>query len=83
MQESLSLLSTDIVVNPAAPSVFHFEFDNFVQFLHMLEGHVSIPTANGTMLRDIEGERHGETQLVLPSMAPAGEETSNFSQRTP
>ena len=29
MQESSSLLSIETVVNPAAPSVFHSEYDNF------------------------------------------------------
>ena len=38
MQESLSLLSNESVVNTAAPSVFHSEFDNFDRFLNTLEG---------------------------------------------
>ena len=80
LQESSSLLSTQVVVNPAAPSVFHSEFDNFDQFLNTLEGQGSVHTAHGIMLQDIEGEHHGGTQLVLPSMPRTGEQTLEIAQ---
>ena len=37
LQKSSNLLSTKIVVNPVAPSVFHSEFDNFDQFLNTMD----------------------------------------------
>ena len=41
LQGSSNLLSTKIVVNPAAPSVFRSEFGNFDQFLNTLDGHTA------------------------------------------
>ena len=40
LQESSNILSPQIVVNPAAPSVFHSEFDNLEQLLNTLERQV-------------------------------------------
>ena len=42
VQESTSLLFTEIVVNATAPSLFHSDFDNFDQFLNTLEGQGSL-----------------------------------------
>lgn len=64
----MCLLSTEIVVNPAAPLVFHSESDNFVQFFNMLEGQGSVHAAHRMMLQDTEGEQRGKAQLVLLSM---------------
>jgi len=54
--ETSSLLSTQIIRSPGAPSIFHSEFDNFDQLLNNLTGMVSIHTAHGIMLQDTEGK---------------------------
>ena len=96
-QGSSNLLSTQVVANPAAPLVFHFEFDNFGQFLNKYTGgtHASwynhgiskqmthfafVHTAHCIMLQDIEGEHHGKTRLVLPSMPQTGMQTLEIAQ---
>lgn len=67
--ETSSLLSTQIIRSPGAPSIFHSEFDNFDQLLNNLTGMDSIHTAHGIMLQDIEGkpEDHGGVRIDIPS----------------
>ncbi len=63
LQQSSSLLSTQIVQNPNANSVFHSEFDNFDQLVNSLTGSGSIHTAHGIMLQDFgECQETGGTQ---------------------
>ena len=64
VEKTSSFLSTQIVRDPDAPSVFHSEFDNFDQLLNDLTGMGSIHTAHGIMLQEIEGnqEQHGGTR---------------------
>ena len=50
LQETSSPLSNQIVRNPAVPSVFHSDFENFDQFVNDLSGARSVYTANGMML---------------------------------
>ena len=54
LEETLSLLSNQIVRNPAVPSVFHSDSDNFDQFVNDLSGAGSVHTANGIMLQNFE-----------------------------
>jgi len=69
VEKTSSFLSTQIVRDPDAPSVFHSEFDNFDQLLNDLTGMGSIHTAHGIMLQEIEGnpEQHGGTRPETPS----------------
>ena len=62
LEETSSLLSNQIVRNPAVPSVFHSDFDNFDQFVNDLSGAGFVHTANGIMLQDFE-------EIDLPSKA--------------
>lgn len=70
VDETSSLLSTQIIRSPDAPSVFHSEFDNFDQLLNNLTGMDSIHTAHGIMMQDTEGrpEDHGGTCVEMPSV---------------
>ena len=54
LEETSSLLSNQIARNPAVPSVFHSDFDNFDQFVNDLSGAGSVHTANGILLQDFE-----------------------------
>ena len=67
--ETSSLLSTQIVCFPDAPSVFHSEFDNLDQLLNNLTGMDSIHTAHGIMLQGTKGkpEDHGRVHVAIPS----------------
>ncbi len=56
IEETSSVLSTSIIRNPDAPSVFHSEFDNFDQLTNDLTGMGSVHTAHGIMMQDIEGD---------------------------
>ena len=42
-----------------------------------------VHTAHGIMLQDIEGEHHGGTKLVLPSMSQTGMQTLEIAQEFP
>ena len=88
LQESSNLLSTQIVVNPAAPSVLHSEFGNLISssmhwtdtsswYSHGTSEQMthSVHTAHGMMLQDTEGEHLGGTQLVLSFMPQTGMQT--------
>lgn len=65
--ETSTLLSTQIIRSPDAPSVFHSEFDNFDQLLNNLTGMDSIHTAHGIMLQD-----HGGVHVEIPSTSRKG-----------
>lgn len=56
IEETSTLLSSQIIRQPEAPAVFHSEFDNFDQLLNDLTGMGSIHTAHGIMLQDIQGD---------------------------
>ena len=51
LEETSSLLSSQIVRNPSVPYVFHSDCDNFDQFVNELTGAGSVHTANGIMLQ--------------------------------
>ena len=62
MDETSSLLTSQIVRQPTAPSIFHSEFDNFDQLVNTLTGAGSVHTAHGIMMQDIlinDNEEHG------------------------
>ena len=54
LQQTSTLLSTQITRNPVAPIVFHSEFDNFDKLLNNLTEMWSIHTAHGIMMQDVE-----------------------------
>lgn len=53
LQQSSSLLSRQIVCDPAEPTLFHSDFDNFDQFVSSLTGSGSIHTAHGIMMQEV------------------------------
>ena len=61
VNECSSVLTSDILLNPAAPSVFHSVFDNFDVFLSTLEGQSSMHSAHGIMMQEVRsGEENKE-----------------------
>ena len=70
VEETSTLLSTQIVRSPDSKSVFHSEFDNFDQLLNTVTGQDSIHTAHGIMLQDIAGpsESHSGLCVQMPSI---------------
>ena len=54
LEETSSFLSSQIVRNPAAPSIFHSDFDNFDQFVNDISSARLVHTANGIMLQDFQ-----------------------------
>ncbi|KAL8570929.1 hypothetical protein ACOMHN_023602 [Nucella lapillus] len=81
MDQCSSVLSSQIVLHPSAPSIFHSEFDNFDTFISTLEGQSSVHTAHGIMLQEVSGEEHGGTTLQLPSVPRTREQTLEISQQ--
>jgi hypothetical protein len=69
MEEALTFLTTQIVMNPTLPFLFHPEFDNFDQLLSVLEGKGSIHTAHGIMLQELHTGEPGGTTRMLPVQA--------------
>ena len=69
LQQSSSLLSRQIVRNPAEPTLFHSDFDNFDQFVSSLTGSGSIHTAHGIMLQEVSStESARESNGPEPSL---------------
>ena len=70
IEETSTLLSTQIVRSPDSKSVFHSEFDNFDQLLNTVTGQDFIHTAHGIMLQDIAGpsESHSGLCVQMPSI---------------
>ena len=63
-----SVLTSQIVLQPPAPSVFHSEFDNFDVFISTLEGQTSAHTAHGIMMQEVgNGKENMGTGQLLPS----------------
>ncbi|KAL8562246.1 hypothetical protein ACOMHN_005231 [Nucella lapillus] len=59
LEETSSYMSTQIIMNPTEPSLFHSDFDNFDQLLNVLEGKGSVHTAHVIMLQEVSGELSG------------------------
>ena len=53
LEEASSVLTPHIVRNPAGPSLFHSDFDNFDQYVNDLAGSGSVHTAHGIMLQNV------------------------------
>ncbi|MCG7882443.1 MAG: hypothetical protein JAY96_12745 [Candidatus Thiodiazotropha endolucinida] len=71
LEQTSSLLSTQIIREPEVPSLFHSEFDNFDQLINTLTGAGSIHTAHGIMMQEIltgDMEEHGGTVPDIPSL---------------
>lgn len=55
VQESVSLLPSSFIHNPAGPAVLTSEFDNFDKLVNELYGAGSVHTAHGIMLQENPG----------------------------
>jgi len=80
LQQTSSLLSTQIIRSPSVPSVFHSDFDNFDQFVNELTGAGSIHTAHGIMIQDVEGIESGGSTPDIPSVVRSGERSLKTHQ---
>ena len=69
IDQASSILSTQIVRNPAVPSVFHSDFDNFDQFINEQSGGGSIHTAHGIMLQELEAGESSNSVGSIPIMS--------------
>lgn len=70
VQESSSLLTSQIIRQPKVPSVFLSEFDNFDQLINTLTGMNSVHSAHGIMMQAINNSEslgHGGTVPDMPS----------------
>ena len=66
IQQSSSVLTSNIVRNPVGTSVFHSEFDNFDQYVNELSGGGSIHTAHGIMLQEIPEDTADQAPILPP-----------------
>lgn len=81
LEETSSLLTTQIVRQPSVPSLFHSEFYNFDQLVNTLTGSGSIHTAHGIMMQEIvsrESVAHGGTVESLPEMPRTKDRSLNL-----
>ena len=54
LDQASGVLPTQIVRNPAAPSTFHSDIDNYDQFIDEQSGGGSTHTGHGRMLQELE-----------------------------
>ena len=80
LEESPNYLSTQIVMNPTTPSLFHSEFDNSDQLLNVLEGKGSVHTAHGIMMREVSGDTGG-TKHTMASVARTKQQQLDISHQ--
>ncbi len=52
-EDTLNVLSNQIVQNPTRPSLFHSELDNFDQLINDLTGMRSVHTVYGIMMQEV------------------------------
>ena len=79
-QETASLLPTTIVRQPACPSLFHSDYDNYDEFVNDLGGAGSVHRSHGIMMQELsiaKGEDPGGSRPALVSIPRTGERTLN------
>ena len=79
LEETSSFLSSQIVRNPAAPSIFHSDFDNFDQYVNDISGTGSVHTANGIMLQDFQDI---DSKLAAGGELPEIQEVERTKERS-
>ena len=79
LEETSSFSSSPIVCNPAAPVIFHSDFDNFGQFVNDIFGAGSVHTANRIMLQDFQDI---DSKLAAGGELPEIQEVDRTKERS-